>query len=92
MSRAGSRVRPRSIALSRIALRPFDRVVAGYATSAFAIGGGHSVMTREWHFALLGFTLTAAGVALLLTDHRRWRIERRAERRLETRHPDSRAS
>ena len=76
MSRAASTTGPRIIRL-----RPFDRIVAGYATSAFALGGGHSVLTREWHFALLGFSFTAAGVALLLADHRRWRAQRRAERR-----------
>lgn len=64
-------------------LRPFDRIVAGYATSAFALGGGHSLLTREWHFALLGFGFTAAGVALLVADHRRWRAQRRAQRRAE---------
>ncbi len=64
-----------------IPLRSFDRIVAGYATSAFALGGAHSIATREWHFALLGFSFTAAGVALLLADHHRWRAQRRAERR-----------
>ncbi|MEO7714321.1 MAG: hypothetical protein ABIV10_15520 [Gemmatimonadaceae bacterium] len=76
MSKARSPSQPRMVPL-----RPFDRIVAGYATSAFALGGGHSILTREWHFALLGFSCTAAGVALLLADHRRWRAQRRGERR-----------
>ena len=59
-------------------LRPFDRVVAGYATLAFALGAGESAAMRDWSFALLGVILTAAGVALLMHDHRRWRAERRA--------------
>jgi hypothetical protein len=59
-------------------LRPFDRVVAGYATLAFALGAGESAAMHEWRFALLGAIPTAAGVALLLYDHRRWRAARRA--------------
>ena len=59
-------------------LRPFDRVVAGYATLAFALGGGRSAALRDWRFALLGAVMSVAGVALLLHDHRRWRAERRA--------------
>ena len=59
-------------------LRPFDRVVAGYATLAFALGAGESAALRDWSFALLGVILTAAGVALLVHDHRRWRAARRA--------------
>ena len=58
-------------------LRPFERVVAGYATLAFALGAGESAVMREWSFALLGAVLATAGVALLLHDHRRWRAERR---------------
>lgn len=59
-------------------LRPIDRVVAGYATLAFALGAGESVAMRELGFALLGAIPAAAGVALLLYDHRRWRAARRA--------------
>jgi hypothetical protein len=59
-------------------LRPFDRVVAGYATLAFALGGGKSATAHEWGFALLGTVMAGAGVALLLLDHRRWRTSRRA--------------
>lgn len=59
-------------------LRPFDRVVAGYATLAFALGAGESAVLREWRFAMLGATLAALGVALLGHDHRRWRAARRA--------------
>ncbi len=58
------------------ALRPFDRIVAGYATLAFAIGAGESAVMREWSFAVLGGIMTAFGLALLLHDHRRWRAER----------------
>ena len=58
-------------------LRPVDRVVAGYATLAFALGAGESAAMREWSFVLLGVILTAAGVALLVHDHRRWRAARR---------------
>ena len=59
-------------------LRPFDRVVAGYATLAFALAAGESIAMHEWLIALFGIALSAAGVALLLHDHRRWRSERRA--------------
>ena len=62
-------------------LRPFDRVVAGYATLAFAIAAGESIAMREWVIALFGIALSAAGIALLLHDHRRWRAERRATAR-----------
>lgn len=61
-------------------LRPFDRVVAGYATLAFALGSGESAVRREWSFALLGAILAVAGVALIGYDHRRWRAARRAGR------------
>ncbi len=64
-------------------LRPFDRVVAGYATLAFAFGAAESAIMGEWSFALLGGIMTVAGVALLLHDHRRWRASR-AQRRSTT--------
>ena len=60
-----------------VPLRPFDRVVAGYATFAFALGAGESAAVHEWSFALLGAMLAAAGAGLLLIDHRRWRAARR---------------
>lgn len=59
-------------------LRPFERVLAGYATLAFALGAGQSAAMREWSFALLGSILSGAGIVLLVNDHRRWRAERRA--------------
>lgn len=59
-------------------LRPFDRVVAGYATLAFALAAGESIVMHEWMIALFGSALSAAGIALLFHDHRRWRSERRA--------------
>jgi hypothetical protein len=59
-------------------LRPFDRVVAGYATLAFALAAGESIAMHEWLIALFGIALSAAGIALLFNDHRRWRSERRA--------------
>ena len=58
-------------------LRPFDRIVAGYATLAFAVGAGESAVMREWSVTLVGVAMAALGVALLLHDHRRWRAERR---------------
>lgn len=61
-------------------LRPFDRVVAGYATLAFAFGAAESAIMREWSFALLGGIMTVAGVALLLHDHLRWRAARSRRR------------
>lgn len=57
-------------------LRPFDRIVAGYATLAFAVGAGESAVMREWSVTLVGVAMAALGVALLLHDHRRWRAER----------------
>lgn len=68
-------------------LRPFDRVVAGYATLAFALGAGESVLVREWSFALLGGIMAASGIALLLHDHRRWRATRAAARLSKRAHP-----
>lgn len=62
-------------------LRPFDRIVAGYATVAFAMGAAESVTVREWIFASLGTVMAALGLALLVHDHLRWRIERRGTRR-----------
>lgn len=59
-------------------LRPFDRIVAGYATLAFAVGAGESAVMREWSIALVGVAMALLGVALLLHDHRRWRAERRS--------------
>jgi len=59
-------------------LRPFDRIVAGYATLAFALGAARSATMHEWGFVLLGVVFMAAGFALLLHDHRRWRTARRA--------------
>lgn len=62
-------------------LRPFDRIVAGYATLAFAMGAAESVSVREWIFASLGTVMAALGIALLVHDHLRWRTERRRARR-----------
>lgn len=73
-------VRRRAPRLQLAPLRPFDRVVAGYATLAFALGAGESALVGEWSFALLGGIMAASGVALLLHDHRRWRAERGAAR------------
>jgi hypothetical protein len=68
--------------LRRLApLRPVDRVVAGYATSAFALVAGDRLMLREWTIGALGVVMSAAGVVLLVHDHRRWRAERPAGRR-----------
>ena len=58
-------------------LRSFDRVVAGYATIAFAIGAARSVVTHEWMFVVLGATMSGTGVVLLVHDHHRWRARRR---------------
>jgi hypothetical protein len=54
-------------------LRPFDRVVAGYATLAFALAAGESFVVRDWLIAAAGVLLSAAGLVLLAHDHRRWR-------------------
>jgi hypothetical protein len=59
-------------------LRAPERVLAGYATVAFGIGAAGSVMHREWTFAAIGTIMAAAGVALLLHDHRQWRAVRRS--------------
>jgi hypothetical protein len=61
-------------------LRSFERVIAGYATLAFALGAGESAVMHEWSYALLGVIFAAAGVALLLYDHRQWRAARRVHR------------
>jgi hypothetical protein len=58
-------------------LRPFDRVVGGYATLAFALAAGESIAMHEWAIALCVTMLSAMGIALLLHDHRRWRSQRR---------------
>ena len=62
-------------------LRPFDRIVAGYATLAFAMGAAESVTVRDWIFASLGALMAGLGIALLVHDHLRWRTERRRTRR-----------
>lgn len=59
-------------------LRSFDRIVAGYATLAFAVGAGESAVMREWSITLIGVAMALLGVALLVHDHRRWRAERRS--------------
>jgi hypothetical protein len=59
-------------------LRPFDRIIAAYATLAFALAAGESIALHEWVLVLLAGAFCAAGVALLLHDHRRWRSEQRA--------------
>jgi hypothetical protein len=58
-------------------LRPFDRVVAAYATLAFALAVGESVALHEWVLVLVAGAFCTAGVALLVHDHRRWQSERR---------------
>lgn len=58
-------------------LRSADRVVAGYATIAFGIGGIGGAIQRQWIFAVTGAIMAGAGFALLLHDHRRWRVARR---------------
>jgi hypothetical protein len=58
-------------------LRPFDRIVAGYVTLAFALALGESVVLHEWVLVLITALFSAAGAALLLHDHRRWRSRRR---------------
>jgi len=59
-------------------LRPFDRIVAGYVTLAFALALGESVVLHEWVLVLITALFSAAGAALIVYDHRRWRSRRRA--------------
>jgi hypothetical protein len=56
-------------------LRPVDRVVAGYATLAFALAAAEALVTREWLVAAASVLLSAFGVMLLRHDHRRSRTD-----------------
>jgi hypothetical protein len=67
MSRSTFRARPIA------PLRPFDRVVAGYATLAFGLAAAEGIAMRKWLISATSVLLSAAGVALLMYDHRRWR-------------------
>jgi hypothetical protein len=62
------------LCVPRIApLRPIDRVVAGYATLAFALAAAEAAAMREWLIAAASVAASVAGVALLSHDHRRSR-------------------